>query len=98
MMRASRALQAATLALGFGFLYLPIVLVVVFSFNASRLVTVWGGFSTQWYNALFTDQQLVDSALISLKVAFASGLVATVLGTCAAVALVRFGRFFGRTL
>lgn len=100
MMRAlpSRALQSATLALGFGFLYLPIVLVVIFSFNASRLVTVWGGFSTQWYRGLFADRQLVDSAVISLKVAFASGLLATILGTCAAVALVRFGRFFGRTL
>jgi putrescine transport system permease protein len=98
MMRTSRVLQSATLALGFGFLYLPIVLVVIFSFNESRLVTVWGGFSTHWYRGLFADRQLVDSALISLKVAFASGLVATVLGTCAAVALVRFGRFFGRTL
>jgi putrescine transport system permease protein len=98
MIRASRAVQSATLALGFGFLYLPIVLVVLFSFNASRLVTVWGGFSTQWYRGLFADRQLVDSAVISLKVAFASGLVATILGTCAAVALVRFGRFFGRTL
>ncbi len=100
MMRGvpSRALQSATLALGFGLLYLPIVLVVIFSFNASRLVTVWGGFSTQWYRGLFADRQLVDSALISLKVALASGLLATILGTCAAVALVRFGRFFGRTL
>lgn len=93
-----RAWQAATLALGFGFLYLPIFLVVLFSFNASRLVTIWGGFSAQWYRALFADSQLVDSAFISLKVAFASGLLATVLGTCAAIALVRFGRFFGRTL
>jgi putrescine transport system permease protein len=98
MIRPSLGLRSATLALGFGFLYLPIVLVIFFSFNASRLVTVWGGFSTQWYRALFADRQLVDSAMISLKVAFASGLVATILGTCAAVALVRFGRFYGRTL
>ncbi len=77
---------------------MPILLVVLFSFNGSRLVTVWGGFSTRWYGELFANAQLMASALTSLEVAFASGIIATVLGTCAAVALVRFGRFRARTL
>jgi putrescine transport system permease protein len=93
-----KTLQWGALCLGFGFLYVPIGLVVAFSFNASQLVTVWGGVSTRWYGALFANAQLMDSAAISLKVAFASGLIATLLGTCAAVALVRFGRFHGRSL
>jgi len=98
MSRHAKLLRFSALALGLGFLYVPIVLVVVFSFNASRLVTVWGGFSTRWYGALFADQELMGSALTSLEVAFASGLIATLLGTCAAIALVRFGRFSGRSL
>lgn len=98
MIRPTKMAQRAMLGFGFGFLYLPIVLVVVFSFNASRLVTVWGGFSTHWYGVLFANEQLMASALTSLEVAFASGLIATLLGTCAAVALVRFGRFRTRTL
>lgn len=98
MIRPVKMAQGAMLGVGFGFLYLPIVLVVVFSFNASRLVTVWGGFSTHWYGALFANEQLMASAITSLEVAFASGLIATALGTCAAVALVRFGRFRARTL
>jgi len=93
-----KLLQAAALAAGFVFLYVPIALVVIFSFNASRLVTVWGGFSTHWYGELFANAQLMDSARISLEVAFSSGLIATVFGSCAAVALVRFGGFRGRTL
>ncbi len=98
MIRPAKMAQGAMLGLGFGFLYLPVVLVVVFRFNASRLVTVWGGFSTHWYGVLFANEQLMASALTSLEVAFASGLIATLLGTCAAVALVRFGRFRARTL
>ncbi|HEY1735039.1 MAG TPA: ABC transporter permease subunit [Methylovirgula sp.] len=93
-----KAMQHAALGLGFAFLYLPIVLVVLYSFNASRLVTVWGGFSTRWYGELFVNDQLMQSARISLEVAFVAGILATLLGTCAAVALVRFGRFKGRTL
>ena len=84
--------------LGFAFLYLPIVLLVVYSFNASRLVTVWGGFSTQWYGALFQNRELLDAAWVTLRVALLSATVATFLGTLGAVALVRFGRFRGRTL
>lgn len=96
-MRRFGALHYAALGLGFAFLYIPILLLVIYSFNASRLVTVWGGFSTRWYGALFGNQALVDAALLSLKVAAASALIATLLGTLAAVALVRFGRFPGRT-
>jgi len=95
---STKAMQGSVLALGFAFLYLPIVLVILYSFNASRLVTVWGGFSTRWYGELFANDQLMQSALISLEVALAAGILATLIGTCAAVALVRFGRFRGRTL
>lgn len=84
------------LGFGFAFLYVPIALVVLFSFNASRLVTVWGGFSTHWYGELFGNRQLLESALASLEIAFASATLATVLGTCAAVALARYGKFRAR--
>jgi putrescine transport system permease protein len=87
-----------SLVLGFAFLYLPIVLLVLYSFNGSKLVTVWGGFSTRWYASLLANQQLLDAAWVTLRVAFVSATLATVLGTCAAVALVRIGRFPGRTL
>jgi putrescine transport system permease protein len=86
------------LVAGFAFLYLPILLLIAFSFNDSRLVTVWGGFSTKWYRGLISNGPLMDSLLISLKVAALSALVATLLGTLAAVALTRFGRFRGRML
>jgi putrescine transport system permease protein len=87
-----------SLTLGFAFLYIPIIILVIYSFNASRLVTVWGGFSTQWYGALFRNQQLLDAAWVTARVAFLSATVATLLGTMAAIALVRHGRFRGRTL
>jgi putrescine transport system permease protein len=87
-----------SLTLGFAFLYIPIVILVIYSFNASRLVTVWGGFSTQWYVSLLHNQQLLDAAWITARVAFLSASVATVLGTMAAIALVRHGRFKGRML
>jgi putrescine transport system permease protein len=98
MNRRFSALSATTLALGLAFLYLPILILIVFSFNASRLVTVWGGFSTQWYAALLSNQPLLDAAWISLRIAFISALLATLLGTLAAIALVRHGRFRGRAL
>ncbi|GJD99380.1 ABC transporter permease [Methylobacterium isbiliense] len=91
-------LALAALALGFAFLYGPILVLVVYSFNASRLVTVWGGFSTRWYASLAADGALVTATLVTLKVAFASASLATVLGTLAALALDRRGRFPGRTL
>ncbi len=85
-------------ALGFAFLYAPIISLVVFSFNASRLVTVWGGFSTHWYSELLADPQMLGAAWLSLQIAAVSATVALVLGTLCAVALVRFRRFRGRTL
>ncbi|TWH00608.1 putrescine transport system permease protein [Mesorhizobium sp. J18] len=87
-----------SLILGFAFLYLPIVLLVIFSFNESRLVTVWAGFSTRWYVSLFSNQGLLDAAWVTARVAFISATVATVLGTMAALALTRYTRFRGRLL
>jgi putrescine transport system permease protein len=86
------------LALGLAFLYVPLALVVAYSFNASRLVTVWGGFSTHWYGALLRNAPLQEAAWTSLRIAALSSLVATILGTLAAYALVRHGRFRSRTL
>ncbi len=85
-------------ALGFSFLYAPIISLVIFSFNESQLVTVWSGFSTKWYGALLSDPQLLGAAWLSLQIAALSASIALVLGTLAAVALVRFRRFKGRTL
>jgi putrescine transport system permease protein len=84
--------------LGFVFLYAPIVALVVFSFNESRLVTVWAGFSTRWYVALFTDRQILNAAWVSLQIALASATLATILGVLAAFVLTRHGRFRGRLL
>ena len=86
------------LALGFAFLYLPIVILVIYSFNASRLVTVWGGWSLRWYGEFFNDRAMIDAAWMSLRVAAASATIATLLGTLAAIALSRGERFSGRTL
>lgn len=87
-------------ALGFGyaFLYGPIVSVIVYSFNASPLMTVWAGFSTRWYAALFDNRQMLEAAWLSIRIAAATATLAAVLGTLAAVALARFRRFPGRTL
>jgi putrescine transport system permease protein len=87
-----------SIVLGFAFLYIPIVLLIVFSFNESRLVTVWAGFSTKWYGELFRNQGLIDAAWVTARVAFISATVATVLGTMAALALTRYTRFRGRVL
>ncbi len=97
MIRFSR-FNAVSVTLGLAFLYTPIVLLVIYSFNASRLVTVWGGWSAKWYASLLGDRALLDAAWVTLRVAFLSATVATVLGTLAAVTLVRFGRFKGRAL
>jgi putrescine transport system permease protein len=86
------------LVLGLGFLYAPIFVLVAYSFNASNLVTVWGGFSTRWYAALFADGPLIAAAWVSLQVAVLASLIATVLGTLAAIGLERHGRFRGRPL
>ncbi len=84
--------------LGFVFLYAPIASLVIFSFNESKLVTVWGGWSTKWYGEMLRDPQILGAAWISLKIAVVSASVATVLGTMAAVALVRFQKLRGRRL
>jgi len=97
-MRDRSFLLLSALAFGFAFLYLPILLLILFSFNESRLVTVWGGFSLKWYAELFRNEQMLDAALVSLRVATTSATLATVLGTMAALMLVRFGRFRGRLL
>jgi putrescine transport system permease protein len=98
MTRRFGLLNASALAFGFAFLYLPILLLVVYSFNASRLVTVWGGFSTQWYAALFRNEALMSAAWVTLRVGLVSATLATVLGTLAALALTRIGHLRGRTL
>ena len=90
--------NATALTLGFAFLYLPILILVAYSFNASRLVTVWGGFSTEWYAALFRNEALLDAAWVTIRIALVSAVLATLLGTMAAVTLVRYGRFRGRAL
>jgi putrescine transport system permease protein len=97
-MRRFSGFNLVSVILGFAFLYLPIVLLVIYSFNESRLVTVWGGFSTRWYSALLRNEALLDAAWVTLRLALLSATIATVLGTLAAVALTRRGRFFGRTL
>ncbi|MCW2308069.1 ABC transporter permease [Rhodobium gokarnense] len=90
--------NVVSITTGFLFLYMPIVLLVIYSFNESRLVTVWAGFSTKWYGALLENQGLMDAAWVTIKVALISASVSTVLGTLAALTLVRYGRFPGRTL
>ena len=97
-MRKVSAINVAAIALGMAFLYLPIAILVIYSFNASRLVTVWGGWSIRWYAELINDAQLVESALTSIRLALVAASAATILGTLAALALVRFGRFRGRLL
>lgn len=86
------------LGLGFLFLYIPMLSLVVYSFNESKLVTVWSGFSTKWYFELFRDQQMIDAAIVSLKLAFATACAAVVLGTMAAMVMTRFRSFKGKTL
>jgi len=88
-MKGFRLVHALALIAGLLFLYVPIGILILYSFNASRLVTVWGGFSTQWYASLWQNQALKDAALLSLAMAIASATIATVLGTLAALALER---------
>ena len=98
MVRRSRWLGWTVLGLGFAFLYLPILLLMIYSFNASKLATVWSGFSTRWYGELFNNRQILDALWISLKVAFWTASAATVLGTMAAMVMTRFKRFPGKTV
>ena len=87
-----------SVGIGLAFLYLPIILLIIYSFNTSKLVTVWGGFSTKWYSAALANQGLMDAAWVTIRVAFLSATIATVLGTMAAIALVRHTKFRGRLL
>ncbi|GGE48372.1 ABC transporter permease [Actibacterium pelagium] len=97
-MRKLSWFNVVSLTFGFAFLYIPMVILVVYSFNESKLVTVWAGFSTKWYGELMQNEAFLDAAWVTLKVAVISSTIATVLGTMAAFVLVRSGRFFGRTL
>src|SRR3982074_338312 len=98
MRKGMSAFNMIWVALGLAFLSLPIVVLVIYSFNASRLVGIWGGWSTRWYAALLDDRDMLDSAWISLRIAVVSASAATVLGTLGAIALVRGGRFRSRML
>jgi len=95
--RRSKFIKTVMIA-GYVFLYLPLVLVVIYSFNDSRLVTVWGGFSTRWYIELLHNDEIINAALLSLRIAIISATAAAVLGTLAGLALTRMGNFRGRTL
>ena len=86
------------LAFGFAFFYIPILSMIVYSFNASRLATVWGGFSTKWYVALFSNDKVIEALILSLKIAFVSATIATLLGTMSGIVLARYTKFRGRTL
>ncbi|WP_422102370.1 ABC transporter permease subunit [Vreelandella sp.] len=99
MMRSRRRPSFTTvmLVLGLLFLYLPMVVLVVYSFNESRLVTVWAGFSTQWYGELFRDQQILSAVWTSLEIAFFAASMAVCLGTVAAFVMTRYGHFRGKT-
>ena len=98
MERRFSPVSFCALCLGIAILYIPIVMLIAYSFNASPLVNVWGGFSTEWYAQLLHNRQILQSAALSLEVAVTSSTAAVVLGTLAAIALVRFARFPGRLL
>jgi putrescine transport system permease protein len=98
-MNRNRSLFLLTmLVLGFAFLYIPILSVIVYSFNESKLVTVWGGFSTKWYGVLFEDRQMLQGVWLSLRIAAVTATGAVFVGTLAGLVLARFGRFRGRTM
>ena len=88
----------SVMCFGFAFFYIPILSMMVYSFNASRLATVWGGFSTKWYVSLFRNEAVIDALILSLKIALVSASVATILGTMAGITLARYTKFRGRTL
>src|SRR5262249_6814152 len=98
IMRKASWFNVVSVALGLAFLYLPVVIFVIYSFNASRLVTVWAGWSLRWYAELANDRAVLEAAWVTLRLALFSASAATVLGTLAALALVRFGHFRGRLL
>ena len=97
-MKRSNTFLLTMLGFGFAFFYVPILSMIVYSFNASRLATVWGGFSTKWYGTLLSNKQVGKALWLSLEIALLSSTIATILGTMAGIALARFTRFRGRTL
>ena len=98
MNRQRSVFLLSALCFGYAFLYIPIALLILYSFNDSRIVSVWGGFSLRWYFALLENAQIIDAALLSLRIAFISATFATTLGALAGLALTRMGRFRGKTL
>ena len=98
MIKPNRIISRTVLWLAFLFLYLPLLVVIVYSFNESKLTNVWSGFSFKWYGALVSDEELVDAAWFSLKIAVATAFAAVILGTWSAMILARYGRFRGFTL
>jgi putrescine transport system permease protein len=97
-MRRSNTFLITVLAFGFAFFYVPILSMIAYSFNASRLATVWSGFSTKWYAALLSNDQVGEALKLSLEIAIISSTCATIMGTMAGIALARFTKFRGRTL
>ena len=97
-MKPNRIFQFIALGIGFLFLYVPIVSLVVYSFNESQLVTVWTRFSTRWYAALLQDDELIAAAWLSLRVALLTAFASVIIGTWAGFVLARMGRFRGFTL
>ena len=97
-MKPNRVLQFIALGIGFAFLYIPILSLIVYSFNDSQLVTVWTRFSTRWYQALVTDDELIASAWLSLRIALMTAFASVIIGTWAGFVLARMGRFRGFTL
>jgi len=97
-MKPNRVLMFIALGLGFAFLYIPILSLIVYSFNESQLVTVWTRFSTRWYRALVTDDELITAAWLSLRIALMTAFASVFIGTWAGFVLARMGRFRGFTL
>lgn len=97
-MKRSMVFPSAWMTLVYAFLYLPIVVLVVYSFNDSRMVTIWGGWTVKWYGAVVHDHEVISGLMLSLKVALATATTSVVLGTLAAFALTRYRRFHGKSL
>jgi putrescine transport system permease protein len=97
-MRASSRFVLSAMCFGFAFLYVPILVLILYSFNQSAITSVWGGFSLRWYSALFNNDQVIEAALLSFKIAATSATFATILGTMAGLALAQLGRYRGRLL
>ena len=97
-MRKLTLFNSVSLVFGFAFLYIPILLLIIYSFNEGKNAAIWTGFSTKWYSEVFRNEQLLKAAWVTLRVGFLSASIATVLGTLAALTLTRFGRYRGSTL